>query len=316
MPLLACAASPDVSVMCSSSTPVRRVPGEGELVTDADCRSNEALTDCESSSQGCADVTQLTMCRLRPARDASLALERAREFHAQAYLQCSGQAHDWNIRQAAAAAAACIEACGNVPAQSRDNSLLAQALMLQANVSAQLDDQLEPHRARSQALRAALILQSLRNPQVGNAMRVMGVVELQLAKRHSPGSADSRRALHKAKKHFLRAILSFREHHLEETLVWSAVSYWDMYIVLQKLGGNGVPWLKRATLLQERIQGKENAYTKLYQQRLAEVLSLPPGPDLHELSLKEKKQHWWGLQKGKRSLACFNKFLERRRVAC
>ncbi|CAE7352357.1 unnamed protein product [Symbiodinium natans] len=117
----------------------------------------------------------------------------------------------------------------------------------------------------------------------------MGLVELQRASRCS-GSSDAIEALRQAQEHFLRAIRTFRDQKVES--IWSAVSFWDMYIVMQKLKSDeaAVPWLKKAIELQVRMQGSENGYTKLYQQRLADMLGVPFSAELADLSPEEKEE--------------------------
>ena len=204
-------------------------------------------------------------------------------------------------------------ACKDVPEGGRDNRLLAHALLLQANAAARMPrfgaDFLDE--AREQALKAAALLGcmiSMRNdPGMGNALRILGVIALERAKMCEPWHKKS---LREAETWLLRAMSFFRENDLETATVWSAVSYWNMYDVSRMLGLEHVHWLKKATLLQENIQGKQNSYTGLYARTLSQLLETkdPSRPEVH-LSFQESRQIERCLRIGNQKLTCFYSFL-------
>ena len=253
-----------------------------ELATDTDLRSNEEVAHS-------------------PMHSAGLNLERARESHRWAYL--SGYEAGWlrNMCEAQRAAEACVKNCESLAVEEVDEGLLAQALLMKANTGAKIARhrpskcQLLLDLAFYDACMAASMLESTKSPQLGNAFRIMGLVEKERAM--CSLSAYAREALQQAQKHLLCAIRTFREQNLETSFVWSAVSYWDMFLIMQQLEGReaALPWLKRAAQLQAQIQGNSDPYTSLYQQRLGEMLGIPFSPNLSEMSSEEHREIEWAV---------------------
>ena len=155
----------------------------------------------------------------------------------------------------------------------KDQSILADSLLLAANLAARLvdaddgsaspaEDKKKLKEARDMAERA---WPHLHSAKMGKLHRVLGVVA-QIEGNH--GQAAERFAL---------AIQAF-EQAGEEDSIWCAVAYWNFHFALMELGeeskhGEGLkvkslPFLKQATLLQESIEGKDHPYSKEYRFRL------------------------------------------------
>ena len=275
-----------------------RCGSEGEFGTDTDLRSNEGFTNTKALSEFVALA----------------AFRNAQESHARAHP--GRKSEETKLMDTYAAAEKCVKACKDVPKGDRDNRLVAQALLLQANAAARMPgfgaDFLE--RAHKRALKAARTLGSMismrKDPGMGNALRILGVIALESGKLCEPCAQDAKLCLREAETWLLRAMSFFRENDLETATVWSAVSYWNMYGVSRMLGLEHVHWLKKAALLQEEVQGKKNSYTRLYARTLSQLLETkdPSRPDVH-LSIEEQEQISRSLDCGKAELTCFYSFL-------
>ena len=270
---------------------------EVELATDTDLRSNEEVSHSTRSQL----AVTLSHMELAPVHSASLNLERARECHRLAFLPGYEADRLRNMCKAHSAAEACVKNCESLAAEEVDKGLLAQALLMKANAAARISRHHPSKRqlldsAFSDACMAASMLKSTANPQLGDAFRIMGLIEKERAM--CSLSAEAREALRQARQHFLCAIRTFREQSLETSFVWSAVSYWDMFLIMQQLEGReaALPWLKRAAQLQAQIQGNSDPYTNLYQQRLGAMLGIPFSPDLSEMSSEEHREIEWALK--------------------
>ena len=251
------------------------------------CRRIYMCQKCASVQSPCIECGD--QCKLVTDPDLVspiLHLENAREHHKLACLHTTGTQFREHMQKTLEAAEACVMAYDLVPIQEMDTGLFAEGLLLHATAIAALHVGFV--RASSSANRAAWMLHGTKHPQFGNALRVMGMVELQFSER-CPSRLRANRALQQAMQHFLSAIRVFREQRLETSVVWSAVSYWDMFLVKEKLEGwrAAVPWLKRAIQLQVKIQGADNQYTELYQRRLAETLNVPVSNDVPRMSQAE-----------------------------
>ena len=212
-----------------------------EYATDIDCKSSESLSEHDSEHKKAPGTEK------EPMRVARLELERARVSHSQAFLQLGGSHFQTKMVTTYRAAAKCVQACEDLPQKDRDDLLFAEALLLCANSLAKVGHGLNLNmtsdaefdsttakssvfaKARQQAQKAFETMQAAKHPHAPNSMRIMGLIELEHAKCCMPES-EKAKGLHRAKQYFLQSILSFRKSELEETVVWSAVAYWDMQL--------------------------------------------------------------------------------------
>eukprot|EP00438_Fugacium_kawagutii_P034072 Skav205993 [mRNA] locus=scaffold2084:123029:124222:+ [translate_table: standard] len=115
--------------------------------------------------------------------------------------------------------------------------------------------------ARKNAVEAAKVLHRFQHPNEGNAYRVCGVIEL------------TQNNFEEARTYFIKALRTFLNTRQEAKTVWCAVTFWDMHIAQRELGKEGkaqpsVAWLKAATILQEKVEGKNSPYRRVYRGQL------------------------------------------------
>ena len=207
-------------------------------------------------------------------RSARLVLVEAQAFHARAIE--GDMQHD--MRRAYEAAQEAIKKLNNqleADKFSFDKALFAQAQLLKANTLANLASIVETDMpdalgtAYSAVGKAACALWELKDPDVGNALRVMGVIQHKL--RNDPRSAE---------EYFLAAIRFFQEYeHINNK--WYAVSHWNLYRMLIDCNSRkAVSFLQRAGDLREEVEGAEHPYTRMYRQQLEKERRSVP--DLHD----------------------------------
>ena len=170
----------------------------------------------------------------------------------------------------AATAVQLFEAIKALDPTELDQSSFADALVLEANLLARLfrfcsDKEAQKTKldeAKEKAKKAEHILKELECCSKATAIRVLGVIWLTL------------KDFHKAKQLFLEAIREFRRSSKEVESVWSAVAYWNMHIVQKELREKekAVPWLKRATMIREHLQGADHPYVVRYHKDLKDLM--------------------------------------------
>ena len=158
-----------------------------------------------------------------------------------------------------------VEQFQNYGLSKRNPQSYADALLSEANLQARLakhGEQGDLTKAKKKAKSAERILKRLECSTEGTAIRVLGVIWLTLGD------------LPKAKQLFLAAIRAFRNSGKELESIWSAVAHWNVHIVLKDLGktSDSLPWLKRATMLREHIEGPDAPYVKKYHEWLDGLL--------------------------------------------
>ena len=147
----------------------------------------------------------------------------------------------------------------------RNPQSYADALLFEANLQARRAKHGEKHdltKAKKKAKSAERILNRLECSTKATATRVLGVIWLTLGDRR------------KAKQLFSAAIRAFRDSGKELESIWCAVACWNVHIVLKDVGEtpDSLPWLKRATMLREHIEGPEVPYVKRYHEWLDGLL--------------------------------------------
>ncbi|CAL1149203.1 unnamed protein product [Cladocopium goreaui] len=158
-----------------------------------------------------------------------------------------------------------VEQFQNYGLSKRNPQSYADALLSEANLQARLakhGEQGDLTKAKKKAKSAERILKRLECSTEGTAIRVLGVIWLTLGD------------LPKAKQLFLAAIRAFRNSGKELESIWCAVAHWNVHIVLKDLGktSDSLPWLKRATMLREHIEGPDAPYVKKYHEWLDGLL--------------------------------------------
>ncbi|CAJ1327944.1 unnamed protein product [Effrenium voratum] len=116
--------------------------------------------------------------------------------------------------------------------------------------------------AGKNAREALDILKDLGHVDVGNAYRVLGVLEL------------SRNDLKKAKDNFIKALREFYKSTHGRRTVWCAVAFWNMHITFieQDEKKDSLPWLKKAAILHAEIEGDKHPYTRQYRDSLEKLM--------------------------------------------
>mmetsp|Transcript_58894 Transcript_58894/g.116670 ORF Transcript_58894/g.116670 Transcript_58894/m.116670 type:complete len:261 (+) Transcript_58894:1-783(+) len=191
-----------------------------------------------------------------------------------------------SIESAREAAAASVQLWQQMLKEEHDKAEYAHALLLEANTCTILAGRqrlsLEAaERAEKNALEAVRILQKLKSPDAGSALRVLGIAVRSLYKLdplYAQGAAVGPQhgpLGEVAKECMMQAIAEFERSGSHESNVWCAVAYWNVYLILSVDGSKhdeALPWLKRSALLHEKITDPEHRFTKLYRKQLAELL--------------------------------------------
>lgn len=196
---------------------------------------------------------------------AQLYLEKGNVFHSMAGVPGAQEEKSQSLQKACDAFRTSVEVFETFAWGERDEQGYADALLSEANLEARLARLLGHQnltQAKKKARTAQKILNRLECSTKATAIRVLGVIWLTLGD------------LPKAKQLFLAAIRAFRTSGKELESIWSAVAHWNVHLVLKDLGKNSdsVPWLKRATMIREHIEGPDAPYVKMYRESLDGLL--------------------------------------------
>lgn len=196
---------------------------------------------------------------------AQLLLEKGHLFHSIAGVEGTQQEKNNCLEKARDAFRTSVKIFQKKGLSKRNPQNYADALLFEANLQTRLAKNGEQGgliKAKKKTKSAERILKHLECSTKATAIRVLGVIYLTLGD------------LPKAKQLFLAAIRAFRDSGKELESIWCAVAHWNVHILLKDLGkkADSLPWLKRATMLREHIEGPEAPYVKMYHDSLDGLL--------------------------------------------